>query len=140
MLFFLIYATVSETGVSSGVSRTLVWLGFKFLAFVTTKIWAKIAYFGMGDDIQAMLLVFMMVIMLYYPKTLPASFAFAVSMHTHTCHCWQVMTLQFLTELVFMKIEPFKLEFFMMLLLKAALHISIKGGLLLKMHHKLSHW
>ena len=86
MLFFLIYATVSETGVSSGVSRTLVWLGFKFLAFVTTKIWAKIAYFGMGDDIQAMLLVFMMVIMLYYPKTLPASFAFAVSMHTHTCH------------------------------------------------------
>lgn len=106
IIFFTIFASIPE----GAVTRTFVWLGFKTLAFVTTKIWAKIAYYGMRDDIQAMLVVFMM-----------------------------VMTLQFLTELMFIKIEPFKLEFFMMLLLKAALHIAIKGGLMLKMHHKLSH-
>ena len=56
--------------------------------------------------------------------------------HTYT----QVLTLQFCTELTFISIKPFSLEFFGMVLLKAILHISLKGGLLFKLHVKFSGW
>ena len=51
-----------------------------------------------------------------------------------------MLTLQFSTELMFIAIKPFSLEFFVMLLFKAMLHISLKGGLLLKLHARLSEW
>ena len=51
-----------------------------------------------------------------------------------------MLTLQFSTELMFIAIKPFELEFFVMLFFKAALHISLKGGLLLKLHARLSEW
>ena len=51
-----------------------------------------------------------------------------------------MLTLQFSTELMFIAIKPFELEFFVMLLAKALLHISLKGGLLLKLHARLSEW
>lgn len=55
-------------------------------------------------------------------------------------HVWQVFTLQYMTELTFIAIKPFTLEFATMLASKAVLHITIKGGLLLKLHAKLSEW
>ena len=56
--------------------------------------------------------------------------------HTYT----QVLSLQFCTELTFISISPFSLEFFGMVLLKAMLNISLMGGLLFKLHIKFSGW
>lgn len=52
----------------------------------------------------------------------------------------QVMTLQFSTELYFISIDPFGIEFIVILSLKAALHIIVKGGLLKKLYVKLHTW
>ena len=52
----------------------------------------------------------------------------------------KVLTLEFCTELTFISIKPFSLEFFGMVLLKAILHIFLKGGLMLKLHIKLREW
>ena len=48
--------------------------------------------------------------------------------------------IQFSTELMFIAMKPFGLEFFGVLLLKALLHITIKGGLMFKLHTKLRTW
>ena len=52
----------------------------------------------------------------------------------------QVLVLQFSTELMFFAIKPFTSEFFVVLLLKAVLHICVKGGLMLKLYINLSQW
>ena len=55
-VFMDLYTRTSSTGL-----RTLLWLGYKALVFGIVKIYAKIAYFGTGTDVEAMLLVFAMV-------------------------------------------------------------------------------
>ena len=62
-----------------------------------------------------------------------------VTLHCPHTHC-KVLTCEFCTELTFISISPFSLEFFSMVLLKAAFHICLKGGLLLKLHIKLREW
>ena len=50
----------------------------------------------------------------------------------------QVLVLQFSTELMFVAIKPFTFEFFVVLVIKAVLHICVKGGLLLKLYISLN--
>ena len=52
----------------------------------------------------------------------------------------QVMTFQFATELIFIAIKPFGLEFFGVLVLKAIFHITVKGGLMMELHVKFKKW
>ena len=52
----------------------------------------------------------------------------------------QVLTFQFSTELMFIAIDPFEQEFFFMLVLKSALNVFIKGGLLKKLHIHVHTW
>lgn len=73
IVFLELLESFPEAG-STTFARTFVWLGFKALVFVITKVWAKAAYYGTGDDIQAMLLVFTMVIPFYCPQSLTTSF------------------------------------------------------------------
>ena len=49
----------------------------------------------------------------------------------------QVVEFQFATELLFIEIEPFSEPYFTVLLLKAVLHLALKGGLLRRLHEKL---
>ena len=49
----------------------------------------------------------------------------------------QVLALQFSTQLTFLAMKPFQLEFFLMLAQKTVLHVLLKGGLLLKLHIRL---
>lgn len=100
-LFLILYNSPQRTA----WSRFVIYCGWRGFCFMVTWLFAKIACFGMRDDVQSLTILFGM-----------------------------VLTFQFATELIFIAIKPFGFEFFFMLFVKALLPILIKGGLIMDFH------
>jgi len=100
-LFLILYNNPDRTW----LTRFIIYLGWRAFCFGITWLFAKIACFGMRDDVQSLTILFGM-----------------------------VLTFQFATELIFIAIKPFGYEYFFMLFVKALLPILIKGGLIMDFH------
>jgi len=100
-----LFLTVYNSPSLNALSRFVVYIIWKGFCFAITWLFAKIACFGMRDDVQSLTILFGM-----------------------------VLTFQFANELIFIAIKPFGFEFFFMLLVKAVVPILMKGGLVMDFH------
>ena len=82
-MFLGVYLYKTETA----LGRTAVWIAFKFSCYLSTRLWAKMTCYAMRNDIQFLLLVFMMVInrILLFSPRIPIAYA-------HCRRAWRVVS------------------------------------------------